>query len=110
MDNKVATLVEGTPTQDRPSPADVAAPPSSNSSVKVVVILLLLAIVAAAGTWVYFHYRDRVSSDDAQVDGHISAVASKVAGNVTEVLVLDNQAPLRVGAGLSRQRCWGHWA
>ena len=38
------------------------------------------------------HFQDRVSSDDANVDGHISAVAPKIAGNVVEVLVQDNQA------------------
>jgi membrane fusion protein (multidrug efflux system) len=66
-----------------------------------VVFLSLLAIAAAAGTWMYFHYRDRVSSDDAEVDGHISAVASKVAGNVIEVLVTDNQ-PVKAGDVLVR--------
>ena len=38
-----------------------------------------------------FHFRDRVSSDDAQVDAHMSAVAPKIPGNVLEVLVKDNQ-------------------
>jgi membrane fusion protein (multidrug efflux system) len=37
------------------------------------------------------HYRDQVSSDDAEVDGHIAAVAPKISGNVLEVLVDDNQ-------------------
>jgi membrane fusion protein (multidrug efflux system) len=37
------------------------------------------------------HYQDRVSSDDAQVDGHITAVAPKVGGSVLEVLVIENQ-------------------
>jgi membrane fusion protein (multidrug efflux system) len=39
----------------------------------------------------YMHYRDRVSSDDANVDGHISAIAPRISGNVIEVAVLDNQ-------------------
>jgi membrane fusion protein (multidrug efflux system) len=42
-----------------------------------------------------------VSSDDAEVDGHISAVAAKVAGNVVEVLVTDNQ-PVKAGDVLVR--------
>ena len=33
-----------------------------------------------------------MSSDDAQVDAHIIAVAPKISGNVIEVLVKDNQA------------------
>jgi membrane fusion protein (multidrug efflux system) len=80
---------------------DSGAPPSKRSGVKVVVFLVLLAIAAAVGTWMYYHYRDRVSSDDAQVDGHISAVAAKVAGNVVEVLVADNQ-PVKAGDVLVR--------
>jgi membrane fusion protein, multidrug efflux system len=37
------------------------------------------------------HYHNRVTTDDAQVDGHIVPVSSKVYGNVVEVLVNDNQ-------------------
>jgi membrane fusion protein (multidrug efflux system) len=33
-----------------------------------------------------------VSTDDAQVDGHIVPVSAKISGNVAEVLVNDNQA------------------
>jgi membrane fusion protein (multidrug efflux system) len=65
--------------------------PRSNSRARVVILFLLVAAVGA-GIWLYYHYRDRVSTDDAQVDGHISAVAPKVPGNVAEVLVNDNQA------------------
>jgi membrane fusion protein (multidrug efflux system) len=37
------------------------------------------------------YYHDRETTDDAQVDGHITPVASKIYGRVAEVLVLDNQ-------------------
>src|SRR5260370_16228229 len=44
------------------------------SPVKFIVLgMLLLAL--ATGAWAWFHFRDRVSSDDAQVDAHITAVA-----------------------------------
>jgi membrane fusion protein, multidrug efflux system len=49
--------------------------------------ILLLAIVALIA---YFH--DRETTDDAQVDGHITPMASKVYGRVEQVLVDDNQA------------------
>jgi membrane fusion protein (multidrug efflux system) len=45
--------------------------------------------VIAAGLLIYYH--SRVSTDDAQVDGHITPVASQIYGNVAEVLVNDNQ-------------------
>src|SRR5271169_3560204 len=70
------------------------------SPVKFIVLgMLLLAL--AAGTWAWFHFRDRVSSDDAQVDAHITAVAPKIPGNVLEVLVRDNQ-PVKAGDALVR--------
>lgn len=49
-----------------------------------------LAVVAILSAFLYYH--NRVSTDDAQVDGHLASVASKVYGNVAEVLVSDNQA------------------
>jgi membrane fusion protein (multidrug efflux system) len=78
-----------TPTQNK-----VEAPPAvrrNGSRTKLVAALVLLVAVAVAVYAVYMHFRDRVSSDDANVDGHISAIAPKITGNVTEVAVLDNQ-------------------
>jgi membrane fusion protein, multidrug efflux system len=48
----------------------------------------VLAVIA--GLFIYFHNRE--STDDAQVDGHITPLASKVYGRVAQVLVDDNQA------------------
>jgi len=78
-----------TPTED-----NVEAPPavrSNGSRTKLVLALVLLVAAAVAAYAVYMHFRDRVSSDDANVDGHISAIAPKITGNVIEVAVLDNQ-------------------
>ena len=47
----------------------------------------LLALLL--GLYLYFHNRE--STDDAQVDGHITPIASKVYGRVEKVLVNDNQ-------------------
>ena len=49
---------------------------------------LLLALVAVGFWW---HSRNRVSTDDAEVDGHIAPVSAKISGSVLEVLVNDNQ-------------------
>jgi membrane fusion protein, multidrug efflux system len=49
----------------------------------------LVVLAALAGLFLY--YRNRESTDDAQVDGHITAISSKVYGRVAEVLVNDNQ-------------------
>jgi membrane fusion protein (multidrug efflux system) len=52
----------------------------------------LLAI--ALGLYLYFHNRE--TTDDAQVDGHITPIAAKVYGRVGKVLVNDNQ-PVKAG-------------
>ncbi|HXY26029.1 MAG TPA: HlyD family secretion protein [Candidatus Acidoferrum sp.] len=49
-----------------------------------------VALAAIVGLVVYYH--DRESTDDAQVDGHITPMASKVYGRVSQVLVDDNQS------------------
>jgi membrane fusion protein (multidrug efflux system) len=83
------------------SPAVEAPPPRSGSKVKIAVFLVILVAAAVGAYAAYMHYRDRVSSDDAEVDGHIAAVAPKISGNVLEVLVLDNQ-PVKAGQVLVR--------
>ena len=49
----------------------------------------MIIALAAAGLWL--HYRYRVSTDDAQVDGHIGPISSKVSGTVSQVLIENNQ-------------------
>jgi membrane fusion protein (multidrug efflux system) len=46
-------------------------------------------VIAAVGLLVYYH--NRVSTDDAQVDGHVVPIASKVYGTVAEVKINDNE-------------------
>jgi membrane fusion protein (multidrug efflux system) len=59
--------------------------------------LLIGGVVALALiVGLFLYYRDRETTDDAQVDGHITPVASKIYGRVAEVLVLDNQ-PVKKG-------------
>ena len=54
------------------------------------VVLVILMMLAAGGAWAYLHYRDRISTDDAQVDAHIVAIAPRIPGTVLEVCVTDN--------------------
>ena len=49
---------------------------------------VVLAMIA--GLLAYYHNRE--TTDDAQVDGHITPMASKVYGRVAQVLLDDNQA------------------
>ena len=50
-------------------------------------VLLLAALLAL---FLYFHNRE--TTDDAQVDGHITPIAAKISGRIGKVLVEDNQA------------------
>ena len=79
----------------RPLAAEPVAEEPRRSPVKFIV-LGMLVLALAAGAWAYFHFLDRVSSDDAEVDAHITAIAPKIPGNVLEVLAKDNQ-PVKVG-------------
>jgi len=49
------------------------------------------AAVVVAVVALLLYSRNRVSTDDAQVDGHLNALSARVAGYVTEVDVDDNQ-------------------
>ena len=54
--------------------------------------LALAAVVIVIGVLVYLWMTaGRVSTDDAQVDGHITQVAARVGGTVTKVNVKENQ-------------------
>src|SRR5207245_7913273 len=51
-----------------------------------------LAVVAIAALLWWLHARKFEDTDDAQVDGYITAVSSRVPGTVFRVLVEDNEA------------------
>ena len=75
----------------------IEEPKKGLANPKVRRFLLIGGVVALAliiGLFVY--YSGRETTDDAQVDGHITPVASKIYGRVAEVLVLDNQ-PVKAG-------------
>src|SRR5450759_497063 len=84
----------------KPLPAEFPAEAPRRSPVKFIA-LGMLVVALGAGAWAWFHFRDRVSSDDAQVDAHITAVAPKIPGNVLEVLAKDNH-PVKAGDILVR--------
>ncbi len=74
--------------------------PGGSGRFKIVLITGLALIVLVAVT-LYAHFQNRVSTDDAQVDGHIAIVSTKISGNITEVLVDFNQ-PVKAGEVLAR--------
>ena len=74
--------------------ADADVPPATpqakkRKSVFVLVGLILVAVGAGMAYWLVT--RGRESTDDAQVEGQVVLVASRVPGQVSKVLVQDNQ-------------------
>ena len=51
-------------------------------------------LVLAVAVGLFLHYRNRESTDDAQVDGHITPIAAKIS------------APRRRSRSSTRAKCW----
>jgi membrane fusion protein, multidrug efflux system len=68
-----------------------ATKPSRSRFRWLMIAIAVIVVAVAIFAWIsYSSGRER--TDDAQVDGHIVPVASKIYGNVVEVLVKDNQS------------------
>lgn len=63
--------------------------PSLSPRAKVTLAVLFFAGIVAAVAW-YIHIQTYETTDDAQIDGHINAISSRIAGNVEKVYVDDN--------------------
>jgi membrane fusion protein (multidrug efflux system) len=62
--------------------------PKSNRRALIVVVIIVLVLVAA-GLWWHSTYTE--NTDDAQVNGHLIQVSSRIAGQVLKVDVDENQ-------------------
>ena len=78
-----------------------AAPPAANAGrrSRVFKILALLAVLVIAGLgakqlWAYFDSYE--STDDAQIEGHLNGISSRISGTVTAVHFENNQ---KIAAG-----------
>src|SRR5690242_13374340 len=76
-----------------PWPPTPKAPPVANKRTGRAKILLpvLLALATAGGGVAYAAGAGAESTDDAQVEGHLVNVASRIPGQVARVMVKDNQ-------------------
>jgi membrane fusion protein, multidrug efflux system len=69
--------------------AQQAAPPQRRSRRPLVIAGIAVALVAAIAWWL--HARRFEDTDDAQIDGDITAISPRVPGTVTAVHAVDNQ-------------------
>ena len=81
-------------------PAPEPAKGLKNPKVQRILIVAAIVLVAVA-IGLFLYYRNRESTDDAQVDGHITPIAAKISGRVAEVLVKDNE-PVKAGQVLAK--------
>ena len=78
--------------QAKPQAADdPAAPPQKNRRFNPIVLVVVLLILVALGVGWYLYSAGFEDTDDAQVDGHLNPIASRVDGTVKAVYVDDNQ-------------------
>src|SRR5437879_11614360 len=97
---RMATTIEPETRRDSAakaaSPASPAAPaePKAGGQRRIVfaVMGLVLLVLVALGARRWIYGLSHVSTDDAQVDGHIVPILPKVGGFVTEVRIDENQA------------------
>jgi len=82
---KVRPVMEEVPLE-KEAPKGLANPKVQRLAILGGVVL----IAAIVGLLLYYHNRE--STDDAQIDGHITPIASKIYGKVASVLIDDNQA------------------
>jgi len=57
---------------------------------KIIAGALTLLLAVGAGLW-YLHAQGYESTEDAQIDGHINSVSSRIEGTIEKVYVEDNQ-------------------
>src|SRR3989441_2538817 len=94
----MATVMEPEVRDEAPArPArPAAAQPVSRRRIVFAVMGVVLVLLLAAGVRKYLWSRSHVSTDNAQVDGHVIPILPKVGGFVAQVRVDDNR---RVRAG-----------
>jgi membrane fusion protein (multidrug efflux system) len=71
--------------------AKPATPKRRKSPLGLIVVLLVLASAITGGVLWWLHSDTYEETDDAQVNAHLSAISSRVAGTVTAVHVEENQ-------------------
>ena len=96
----MATTMEPTATEPRastemrprPSAAKPSAPPKRSRRLVFSIMSVILLTLLVVGIRRWWFGRSHVSTDNAQVDGHIIPVLPKVGGYVNEVRIEENQS------------------
>jgi membrane fusion protein, multidrug efflux system len=76
--------------------SESAEPRMKRRRIPVIIVGVAALALAVWGVSRYLYSRHHVSTDNAQVDGHITLIAPRIAAFVNRILVDDNQ-PVRAG-------------
>lgn len=101
-----ATAVDGRKRKAAGAPGDTAEEagatkiaPAKSAGRKRLVALVVVAALATIGLVYYMHGRSFEETDDAQIDGNISSIGTRVTGTVVAAHVVENQT-VQVGDAL----------
>jgi membrane fusion protein (multidrug efflux system) len=90
-ENSVATVSNHEAAVQAPAPRVVVAKNKpARRPVRVIVIAVIAVVAVVGGAYLVYEALTTVSTDDAYVNGHVTYVAPRVPGQVTRVLVDDN--------------------
>ena len=76
------------PVQNEPDTTTEVAPPRSRRRGIIIVVIAIIVVAAIAFWW---HSTFSEDTDDAQINGHLIQVSSRIAGHVQKVYVEENQ-------------------
>ncbi len=88
--------VAAKPEEGESTPAEVAPAPVKKAPPRRAIFLVLAALAVAAGGYWWVSHIGHEKTDDAQIDGDVVGVSSRMSGIVAKVAFTDNQ---RVKAG-----------
>jgi membrane fusion protein (multidrug efflux system) len=58
---------------------------------RVIVLVTIVAVLGVSGFYLWRYFNTYESTDDAEVDGHINAISTRISGNVVQILAEDEQ-------------------
>ena len=78
--------------KEKPSDAEQEHKEKKPHPLRTMIIIAVVILIAAIGFLWWLRSRNFENTDDAFVDGHISGIAARIPGTITNVYVEENQA------------------
>jgi len=85
-------LPDGPADIDQPDSSALAEPPRRWSPARLALALLTAAILSVSGVQLWKYVQSYQDTDDAQVDGYLDPVSSRINGTISAVYVDNNQS------------------